>query len=235
MRIAKPLAIELDYVQRMMAWMLWRPSDCARRGSCGAARHRRGRDHALLPSQAAHETTRSRNQRFGDRRLQEWFRLPEDDARLTVLHDDAARWVTDPVNRATVQVLCVDLYDHDAAAPVLDDEAFYAACRETLVPGGLMSGESIRPRCQLRGKREAHRRRVRRRQRVEPASDARGQHRRRRRTRRGPARSCDAPGARRTHRSAFRTAGTQVAAHDPRAGVARSAQPRSATASESES
>jgi spermidine synthase len=33
----------------------------------------------------------------------------------------------------------VDLYDHEAAAPVLDDVAFYAACRALLAPGGVMA------------------------------------------------------------------------------------------------
>ena len=65
--------------------------------------------------------------------------VPDDDARLTVVQDDAARWVLDPVNRHSAQVLNVDLYDHEAAAPVLDDEAFYAACRDVLDDGGLMT------------------------------------------------------------------------------------------------
>jgi spermidine synthase len=38
-----------------------------------------------------------------------------------------------------VRLLHVDLYDHEAAAPVLDDEAFYAACRRVLDDGGVMS------------------------------------------------------------------------------------------------
>jgi spermidine synthase len=38
-----------------------------------------------------------------------------------------------------VSVVCVDLYDHDAAAPVLDHEAFYADCRALLAEGGLMT------------------------------------------------------------------------------------------------
>ena len=35
--------------------------------------------------------------------------------------------------------LQVDLYDHDAAAPVLDDAAFYAACHAVLADGGVMT------------------------------------------------------------------------------------------------
>jgi spermidine synthase len=69
-----------------------------------------------------------------------WFRLPADDARLTVIEADAARWVADDRNLGSAQVLNVDLYDHDAAAPVLDDEAFYADCRRVLdADGGLMT------------------------------------------------------------------------------------------------
>src|SRR5262249_25969143 len=68
-----------------------------------------------------------------------WFRLPADDARLNVVNEDAARWVHDDANLQSVDVLNVDLYDHDAAAPVLDDEAFYAACRGVLADGGLMT------------------------------------------------------------------------------------------------
>ena len=139
MRIDKPLAIELDYVQRMMAWMLWRPSDAIAEGlavqlGMGAGAITRFCHRKLRMKTIAVEINRSV---IGACRM--WFRLPEDDARLTVLNDDAARWVTDPANRATVQVLCIDLYDHDAAAPMLDDEAFYGACRTTLVDGGLMT------------------------------------------------------------------------------------------------
>jgi spermidine synthase len=38
-----------------------------------------------------------------------------------------------------VQALCVDLYDHDAASPVLDSEAFYRDCQRVLCDGGVMS------------------------------------------------------------------------------------------------
>jgi spermidine synthase len=68
-----------------------------------------------------------------------WFRLPDDEALLQVVEADAGRWVTQDANLQTADALCVDLYDHDAAAPVLDDEAFYAACRQVLAPGGVMT------------------------------------------------------------------------------------------------
>ncbi len=135
MRISKPQAIELEYVQRMMAWMLWRPSDALGVGHAvqlgmGAAAITRFCHKALRMQTTAVEINPSV---IG--MCRQWFHLPADDRRLTVVNDDAARWVADAAHLQTVQVLSIDLYDHDAAAPVLDDEAFYRACRGVLVDG----------------------------------------------------------------------------------------------------
>ena len=40
---------------------------------------------------------------------------------------------------AQVDALQVDLYDHEAAAPVLDSEAFYSDCRTLLTEDGCMT------------------------------------------------------------------------------------------------
>jgi spermidine synthase len=133
MRIAKPNAIELEYVQRMMAWLLWRPADAL------------GVGHSVQFGLGAAAITRFCHKRLRMRTTaveinpevigicRQWFHLPQDDRRLTVVNDDAVRWVADPAHLQTVQVLQVDLYDHEAAAPVRDDEAFYRACRDVLV------------------------------------------------------------------------------------------------------
>jgi spermidine synthase len=139
MRVRKPQQIELEYVQRMMAWMLWRPSAEVAQGQAvqlglGAGAITRFCHQALRMKTTAVEL----NATVIDA-CKLWFHLPDDDARLTVLHEDAARWVADPAHLGTVQVLNVDLYDHEAAAPVLDDEAFYARCRGVLADGGLMT------------------------------------------------------------------------------------------------
>jgi len=139
MRIRKPRQLELEYAQRMMAWMLWRPSEAVNRG------------HAVQLGLGASAITRYTHQVLRMRttaveinptviaacRL--WFHLPDDDERLQVVQGDAARWVAEAVHLQSVDVLCVDLYDHEAAAPVLDDEDFYAACHGVLAPGGLMT------------------------------------------------------------------------------------------------
>jgi len=140
MLVREPRRIVLEYVQRMMAWMLWRDSAELARG------------HAVQLGLGAGAITRFCHQVLRMDRVtavelnpavvaacRHGFRLPADDGRLTVLERDAQTWVDDPVNLQVVQVLNVDLYDHEAAAPVLDSAAFYAACRGALAHGGVMS------------------------------------------------------------------------------------------------
>ncbi|MCV2354341.1 spermidine synthase [Paucibacter sp. B2R-40] len=139
MRIRKPQHLELEYIQRMMVWMLWRDSASLREGHAvqlglGAAAITRY-CHKVLRMQ----TTAVEINPTVIHACRIWFHLPEDDKRLTVYNEDAARWVADPERAQTVQVLNVDLYDHDAASPVLDDEAFYANCFNLLADGGLMT------------------------------------------------------------------------------------------------
>jgi len=139
MRLSAPNTLEIEYVQRMMAWMLWRDSASVTAG------------HAVQLGLGAASLTRFCRQVLKMRttavelnprvmiaaRL--WFRLPQDDRLLTVRHADAGQWVADPAHLQSVDVLNVDLYDQEAAAPVLDDDAFYAHCRGVLAHGGLMS------------------------------------------------------------------------------------------------
>jgi len=139
MRIRQPRKLELEYIQRMMAWLLWRPSEQLAQGRAvqlglGAAAITRFTHQVLRWHTTAVEINPTVVQAC---RL--WFHLPDDDERLQVVEADAGRWVQQDALLQTVDALCVDLYDHDAAAPVLDDEAFYAACRGLLAPGGLMT------------------------------------------------------------------------------------------------
>ena len=139
MRIAEPARLELEYVQRMMAWMLLRPSALL------------GRGHAVQLGLGAGSITRYclRTLRLRTTAVElnpgviaacrAWFRLPADSARLQVLQMDAAAYVADPARRASADVLCVDLYDHEAASPVLDSAGFYRDCRALLADDGVMA------------------------------------------------------------------------------------------------
>lgn len=140
MDIHKPRAVVLEYVQRMLAWMLWRPQEQLARG------------HAVQLGLGAAAITRFTHRTLHMRTTavelnpaviaacRRWFRLGADDARLSVVCADAAAWLRSAATpRGEVTALCVDLYDHEAAAPVLDDERFYADCRALLADDGVMS------------------------------------------------------------------------------------------------
>jgi spermidine synthase len=139
MRIRAPFEIELEYVQRMMVWLLFFEFDTL------------AQRHAMQLGLGAAAITKFCHKRLRMRTTaielnpeviaacRGWFHLPADDRRLTVIEADAARVVQDAERWQTVDALSVDLYDHDAAAPVLDDEAFYAGCRHLLVDGGVMT------------------------------------------------------------------------------------------------
>jgi len=139
MKIESPDELHLDYIQRMMVWMLFRDEAAVASG------------HAVQLGLGAAAITRFCHKRLKMRttavelnhhvidacRL--WFRLPRDSARLQVLEMDAAAYVAEPSRLGSADVLSVDLYDEDAASPVLDSEAFYADCRALLAEGGLMT------------------------------------------------------------------------------------------------
>lgn len=136
MRIAAPFDIELEYVQRMMAWMLWRPT--AQLGQGLAVQLGLGAG-AITKFCAKRLRMRSTAVELNPQVVavcRRWFALPPDNARLNVVVGDAGAWVADPAHAGTVHALCVDLYDHEAASPVLDDEAFYRACRAVLADDG---------------------------------------------------------------------------------------------------
>ncbi|MGZ5892598.1 MAG: spermine/spermidine synthase domain-containing protein [Caldimonas sp.] len=139
MRIDEPWEIELDYVQRMMVWMLFREEGEVARGHAvqlglGAAAITRFCFKRLKMRTTAVELN---PQVIDACRL--WFRLPADSERLAVLEMDAAAYVADAATRASIDVLSVDLYDHEAASPVLDSAAFYRDCHAALAEGGLMT------------------------------------------------------------------------------------------------
>jgi len=139
MRISKPTKLELDYIQRMMAWLLLRdPQDladtrCLQLGLGAAAITKYCHSVLRLPTTAVEINPAV----IGVCRV--WFHLPENDERLTVLKADAAKYVEDDRHIASADALCVDLYDHEAASPVLDDEDFYRACWRVLDDGGVMT------------------------------------------------------------------------------------------------
>lgn len=139
MRLDEPFEIHLDYVQRMMAWLLFvDPASVAKRHAMqlglGAGSLTKFCHRKLRMKTTAIELN---PQVVAACRL--WFKLPRDDSRLSVVLGDAAEVVSHEHWRGQVDALQVDLYDHEAAAPVLDSQAFYADCRKLLTEDGVMT------------------------------------------------------------------------------------------------
>ena len=139
MLMDKPFEIELEYVQRMMVWLLYCeaqtvPAQHAMQLGLGAAALTKFCHKKLKMKTTAVELN---PQVISACRL--WFKLPQDDLRLKVIQADAAQEILKASHRGTVDALQVDLYDHEAAAPVLDSEDFYAHCRDLLTDQGVMT------------------------------------------------------------------------------------------------
>ena len=134
-----PYEIHLEYVQRMMAWLLFvEPQSVPKRHAMqlglGAASLTKFCHKKLRMKTTAIELN---PQVVAACRL--WFKLPKDDARLSVVLGDAGQVAAHEHWRAQVDALQVDLYDHEAAAPVLDSESFYRDCRALLTDDGCMT------------------------------------------------------------------------------------------------
>jgi spermidine synthase len=139
MLIDSPFDIELEYVQRMMAWLLFVdaasvPKRRAMQLGLGAATCTKFCFKKLRMQTTAIEIN---PQVIIACRL--WFKLPPDDAKLEVVLADAALEIQKPQWQGQIDALQVDLYDHEAAAPVLDSAEFYADCRRLLTDDGVMT------------------------------------------------------------------------------------------------
>jgi spermidine synthase len=156
MRIAKPFEIELEYVQRMMAWLLFFDPLTLKKLNAlqlglGAGTITKACYKTLKMSTTVLEINPS-----VVAACQHWFKLPPQDKRFHVILGDAMKTLlnweqsTQERRRLTAEkaqtlssnfIDCaqVDLYDHEAAAPVLDSEEFYSAVKAVLSDEGIMT------------------------------------------------------------------------------------------------
>lgn len=135
MRIRKPQVVEIDYVQRMLASLLWLPTDALGDGQAVQLGLGAGAITRFTAQQLQMDTTVVEINPLVVSANQVWFHLP---GRADVVIGDAADWLAQATPQS-VRLLHVDLYDHEAAAPVLDHVDFYRSCRAVLEDGGVMS------------------------------------------------------------------------------------------------
>lgn len=135
-RIDKPDHIEIEYVQQMMMWMLFnqQPQKICQLGLGVGSLTR----FCHLHYPKAITTAIEIDPLVIDTCSQHFF-LPENNSNLQVINQDAMDFVLDRKNRASQDILQVDLYDAVADGPTLGTQAFYSACAKVLNNNGIMT------------------------------------------------------------------------------------------------
>jgi spermidine synthase len=134
-----PVRLVHEYVQRMMAWLLFVEPDSvpgrrAMQLGLGA-----GSLTKFCVKMLRMPTTVIELNPGVLHACRGWFHLPDEGPLLDIVLADAEQEIEQAEWWGTVDALQVDLYDHEAAAPVLDSVAFYAACRRLLTEDGCMT------------------------------------------------------------------------------------------------
>lgn len=135
MRLRSPERLELEYLQRMMAWLLFvgEPAQMLQIGIGAGALirfcHRRLPATSVTAVELSALVLAVARQSFG---------LPPEGERLKLVIDDGAGWVARAANRGRYGVIAVDAFDAAARGPILDSSQFYADCRQALAPAGIL-------------------------------------------------------------------------------------------------
>lgn len=139
MLVDAPNVLVHEYIQRMMAWLLFvDPATVPKRQALqlglGAGSLTKFCNRVVRMKTTAIELN---PQVLAACRG--WFHLPQDNNRLQVVLADAEQEIKQPRWQGVVDALQVDLYDQEAAGPVLDSADFYADCRKVLTEDGCMT------------------------------------------------------------------------------------------------
>ena len=139
MLMDEPTALVHEYIQRMMAWLMLIDPSTARKRQALQLGLGAGSLTKFCALEMGMRTTAIELNPQVLHACRGWFHLPIDNPRMKVILADAAREIRHKRWQGVVDALHVDLYDHEAAAPVLDSPDFYADCRSTLTEDGCMT------------------------------------------------------------------------------------------------
>ena len=134
-----PTVLFHEYIQRMMAWLLFVEPDSAPERHAMQLGLGAGSLTKFCAKEVRMKTTTIELNPQVLAACRGWFKLPADNARMQVVLADAALEIQNSKWWGTVDSLQVDLYDHEAAAPVLDSLPFYNHCKRLLTPEGCMT------------------------------------------------------------------------------------------------
>ncbi len=135
MRLTKPTEIVFDYVQDMMAWMLFNdhPRHIVQFG-LGAASLTKF-CYAVFPDSQITAIELNPNVIAACKTV---FHLPDNNNRLTVIQADAIDVLSSWQGKKQIDILQIDLYDDQAQAPVFDSISFFQQCANILSPQGIL-------------------------------------------------------------------------------------------------
>jgi spermidine synthase len=139
MDLRDPVRLVHEYVQRMMAWLLFVEPDSVPQRRAMQLGLGAGSLTKFCVKMLRMPTTVIELNPGVLHACRGWFHLPEPGPLLDIVLADAEQEIQNPKWWGTVDALQVDLYDHEAAAPVLDSVDFYAACRRLLTDNGCMT------------------------------------------------------------------------------------------------
>ncbi|MGC3964118.1 MAG: spermidine synthase [Rhodocyclaceae bacterium] len=135
MRVRRPIDLELAYTREMMAGLLMRE---------------RAPRRILLIGLGAASLTKFCYWRLPDAKItvveispgvvaaaRQFFKLPEEDARLRIVIGDGAEYIQR--SRPAFDYILIDGYDENARVGALDSLPFYQACRARLADDGLLA------------------------------------------------------------------------------------------------
>ena len=122
MRLRAPNALELSYVQDMMAWLLFLepPARILQLGLGAASLTKFCLHHCPNSNVTAVELSDTVIMA-----AHSWFKLPHQHSRLQMVCGDAGKYISGAAAQVKPNVLQVDLYDAAARGPVIDSTVFY--------------------------------------------------------------------------------------------------------------
>jgi len=138
MHLDSPFDIHLEYVQRMMAWLLLMDPKSMEGRQCMQLGLGAGKLTMFCFKKMKLKTTAIEINPQVVAACRLWFKVPNDTKLLSVILGDAEEVVAHELWRGKIDALQVDLYDQEAAAPVLDSHDFYKDCRSLLTEDGVM-------------------------------------------------------------------------------------------------
>ena len=139
MMMDEPTRLFHEYVQRMMAWLLFVEPDSVPQRRAMQLGLGAGSLTKFCHKELRMKTTAIELNPQVLVACRGWFKLPADNPRMQVILAEAGREITQARWLGAVDALQVDLYDEEAAAPVLDSPDFYADCRNVLTEDGCMT------------------------------------------------------------------------------------------------